>query len=120
MLERIGGAKGIEPLTSALRIRGKNLSACLFKSCSHRRKIEVSCSFPFLTIAYPQRAVIFVPRIGQLNPKKLGLCCCGLFLTSLMLSESFASLFQQQPRTTRGRQLSVMYSRGPAVFNPVF
>jgi hypothetical protein len=61
--------RGIEPLTSALRIRlsAKTLSICLFESCSHRRKIEV---FPFFPIPYHLICVAcsyFWTRIGHLE-----------------------------------------------------
>jgi hypothetical protein len=56
MVELIGGAE--EGRTPGLRIAkwttGKNVSYCLFESCSHRRNIRV---FPFLPIPYHRIAV---------------------------------------------------------------
>ncbi len=49
---------------------GKNVSVCLFKSCSHQRKIMV---FRFVPIPYHSIYVAccyFCPRIGQLQPDR--------------------------------------------------
>jgi hypothetical protein len=52
--------RGIEPLTSALnQTLGKNISNCLSKVAATEEKSRFSGSFPFLTIKYAPRAVIF-------------------------------------------------------------
>jgi len=68
VINLIGGAEGDRTLASALRIRlGKNVSNCLFESCSHQ---EISRVFPFLPIpSHPiySACSYFWPRIGHLE-----------------------------------------------------
>ena len=64
-----------QTIQSGPQALGKSLSYCLFKSCSHRSKIEVLPSLPFLTIAYTSCAVIFGHVLAGWNPKGLGVGC---------------------------------------------
>ncbi len=45
-------------------IKGKNLSFCLFKSCSHQEFLSILQSLTFLIIAYQPRAVNSVHNLA--------------------------------------------------------
>ena len=59
--------RGIEPLTSALRIRrpANSLSICLFESCSHRGKSRVLQFFPIRCQRLTVLCCEFCPQIGH-------------------------------------------------------